>query len=346
MRLAALVLVLAAAQEMSIRVEVGLVTVGVRVAERSGREVAGLVLRNFTLYEDGVVQKIESFSNEEQPIALGILLDRSESMSENFKLERAKEAAVALVRAVRPGSAFAYLPFDHEVRGTVGYHTDRLRVEQEISATTLGGGTSLYDAILVGLSRAAGASHARRALVVFSDGSDQHSLHTLEEVVHAVQESQVQLYGIGYFSKEEEAIFHTGPAKISLLNGQQIDNPRVVFQRLAKESGAEAFFPRSDQDLRRTIDRITTDLRTQYTLAYQPSRPLTAGEYRRIEVKVQGGRWRVRARPGYGTRTQPGAPASPAQPEIRSEVEAAAKLDAAGSRARAQGADNPNAPLR
>jgi Ca-activated chloride channel family protein len=313
MRLAACALVIAIAQELSIRVEVGLVTVGVRVAERSGREVTGLALRNFTLYEDGIVQKIESFSNEEQPIALGILLDRSNSMSENSKLERAKEAAVALVRAARPESAFAYLPFDHEVRGTVGYHTDRLRVEQEISATTLGGGTSLYDAVLVGLSRASGASHGRRALVVFSDGADQHSVHTLDEVVRAVQESQVQLYGIGYFSKEEEAVFHNGPARISLIDGQQIDNPRIVFQRLAKESGAEAFFPRSDQDLRRTIERITTDLRTQYTLAYHPSRPLTAGEYRRIEVKVQGGRWRVRARPGYGARAQRGSVASPGQ---------------------------------
>src|SRR5205814_10455294 len=84
------VLLLVAAQE-TLRVDVSLVTVGVQVTDRLGRDVRGLKVENFSIYDDGVPQRIEFFSDEEQPITLGILLDRSDSMSYNAKLERAKE---------------------------------------------------------------------------------------------------------------------------------------------------------------------------------------------------------------------------------------------------------------
>src|SRR3989442_14288991 len=103
-----MVLILLGTQE-TLRVKVSLVTVGVRVTDWLGRDVRGLTVENFSVFDDGVAQKIVFFSNEQQQVTLGILLDRSDSMSFNEKLQRAKEEAHALVVSAREGREYFYL---------------------------------------------------------------------------------------------------------------------------------------------------------------------------------------------------------------------------------------------
>jgi Ca-activated chloride channel family protein len=293
-------LLLLLAQETTLRVKVALVTVGVRVTDSRGRDVRGLKAGDFSVYEDGVAQKVEFFSNEEQPITLGILLDRSHSMDLNSKLERAKEAARSLVEAGREGSEFFYVTFDDRVKLAADLSTDRKQIDAAIEATELGGGTSLYDAILEGLGICSRAQLPRQVLVVISDGYDQHSAHLLEEVIRIVQESQVQIYTIGYYSKEEEKLLRQAGKKMTSLTGDEIDNPREVLERIARESGAESFFPESDEDLRNVVKKIASDLRAQYTVAYYPQSSASEERHHRIKVQVSGGRFKIRARPGYG----------------------------------------------
>src|SRR5437867_11092253 len=174
-------LLLVAAQE-TLRVNVSLVTVGVQVTDWLGRDVRGLKVENFSIFDNGVPQRIEFFSDEEQPITLGSLLDRSDSMSYNAKLDRAKEAAVALVKSAHEGSEYFYLPFDDHVKLAADLTSDPHEIETAIANTTLGGGTALYDAVLEGLSRSATALQPRQVVVIISDGADQHSIHPLVEV--------------------------------------------------------------------------------------------------------------------------------------------------------------------
>jgi VWFA-related protein len=297
-------------QTGTLRVQVSLVTVGVRVMDSRARTVPNLSVRDFMLYEDGVVQQIAQFSSEEQPISLGILLDRSTSMAEGDKLARAKAAAQLLVDMAYRGTEYLYVPFDHFWSGT--FTQDAKAVNRWIVSTSIGGGTSLYDAILYALERCSGAKHGRQALVVITDGADQHSSHTLDNVIRGLQESQVQLFAIGYFSHDEDKIFQKSGAKIRLAELQplpgatvdsvrylEIDNPLYVFRRLANESGAEAFFPRSDKALQSAAEQIAKDLSTQYTLAYYPSNPAPDNRYRRIKVGVRPPGLKVRAREGY-----------------------------------------------
>jgi Ca-activated chloride channel family protein len=276
------------------------VTVAVRVTDGRGRDVHGLTMANFSVFDDGIAQRIAFFSNEEQSIALGILMDRSSSMGSNSKLERAKESARALVRAAHDGSEFFFLAFDHDVGPEAGITTDRLRIESLIEQTDLGGGTSLYDAILRGLSLSSQAQLLRHALVIISDGADQHSAHGLQQVLQAVRQSDTAVYTIGYFSRDEETLFNTPEAKLTLIDGQSIDNPRVVLETLARDSGAESFFPTSDADLARAVEKIADDLRTQYMVGFYPSSGHD-DHYHRLRVTVRGGRYAVRARPGYGS---------------------------------------------
>jgi len=285
----------------TLRVKVSLVTVGVRVTDSRGHNVLGLKAEDFSIFDDGIAQNIEFFSSEEQPITLGILLDRSFSMSYNRKLERAKEAAGALIRSAREGSEYFYFAFDDQVRLESDFTRDRERVQSAIQRTDLGDGTSLYDAIVDGLALCSRAQLPRQALVIISDGADQHSRHELQETMRIVRESEMQIYTIGYFAPEEDKLFRTSSRKVPLAGGRLIDNPRQVLEKIAHESGAEAFFPRSDAELLRAVEEITNDLRTQYTLAFYPQSEDRENPYHQLKVMVRGGHYNVRARPGYGT---------------------------------------------
>lgn len=282
-----------------LRVEVALVTVGVRVTDRGGRAIGGLKAGDFVLYENGVRQEIAFFSSEELPISLGILLDRSDSMAASGKLQRAKDTARYLVNSSHQGTEFLYLAFDWEIPMQSAFISDPGLVETEIENTRMGGGTRLYDAIIEGLRMCRNARHPRQALVIITDGADQHSSRSLNDMIREVQESQAQIYAIGYFGPDEDRLFRSAEDHVTRIDGREIDNPRVVFQRLATESGAEAFFPRSDPELRKAIEWISTDLRQQYTLSFYPPKGAGPGEYRRIQVKVKHPGARVRARPGY-----------------------------------------------
>ncbi len=287
------------AQEgQTLRVSVSVVTVGVRVVDAKGREVTGLNANDFTLYEDGVVQQIALFSNEEQPLSLSLLLDKSDSMAKEDKLGRAKSAAQRLMDTSHRGSEYLYIPFDVSWPDA-DFTEERDLIKGAIEKTTLGHGTRLYDVVLAALVRCRRAKHARQAMIVITDGSDQHSSHTLNELISALQESQVQLYTVGYFSRLEDDVFLKSGSRVALSDYTMVDNPRIVFKRLAKESGAEAFFPRSDEDLQNAAEQISKDLRTQYTLAYYPSDPVPNARYRHIKVRLRPSGLTVRARQGY-----------------------------------------------
>ena len=285
----------------TLQVKVSVVAVGVRVTDSRGRDVRGLKVENFSVFDDGVAQKIEFFSDEEQPITLGILLDKSDSMKYTAKIERAKEAALALVRSTTVGSEFFYIAFDQHVTPTEDLTTDRQRIESAIQQTKTGGGTSLYDAVLSGVALTSRAHLPRQAIVVISDGTDQNSRRRLADVMKVARQSKIQVYTIGYFSGPEEILFRKSGTRIELIDGAIVDNPRVVLGKLARESGAVSFFPRSDQELTKAVEEITKDLRTQYTVAFYPKSPDAENRYHQLRVTVRGGRYNVRARPGYGT---------------------------------------------
>ncbi len=293
---------LAVTLQQGIHVDVSLVTVGVRVEDSRGRDVRGLKPEDFTLTEDGKPQRIASFSSEPQPITLGIVFDRSSSMESNRKIDRAKDAAQALIQGAREGSEFFFIDFNEKVRVAADLGSERSTLMSAIQKTEPEGSTSLYDAILEGLTVTGRANLPRQALVVISDGADQHSTHELQEVIDIVRESAIQIYTIGYFSKEEEQMFRTSGDKLSLINGAEVDNPRHALQKIAEESGAMSFFPRSDEELSKAVVQINQDLLTQYSLGFYPESASAERTYRRLSVTVVGNRYQVRSRPGYGVR--------------------------------------------
>lgn len=283
----------------TIHVQVNLLSVAVRVTDRKDNEVRGLRADQFSLYENGVAQKIAFFDAEDEPISLGILLDVSGSMELTGKLDRAKESLTRLVGTMRPDDELFYLRFHRQVDKITDFTSDPNRILSAISATgPTQDGTSLYDAIATALCYMRNARHRKRALLVVTDGADQNSHRSLDDLIPIVQASEAQVFVLGCFSKDEYEFYRSAHAnRVALVSNQDIDNPLFAFKRLANESGAEAFFPAPDR-IEEAIDAVAHRLRTQYTLAYYPSSEVTG--FRRVEVKVAMPGARVRTRTGFG----------------------------------------------
>ena len=283
----------------TIRTEVDLLSVAVRVTDRKDNEIHGLRADQFSIYEDGIPQKIAFFDAGDEPVSLGILLDVSGSMEATGKLDLAKASLSRLLATMCPADEMFYLRFSRQVEKVVDFTSDPQRILAAITATTVKqDGTSLYDAIASALCTMRNARHHKRALLVLTDGADQNSHRSLEDLIPIVQASQAQVFMIlGCFGKAEYDLYRSAHAeKVALVTNQEIDNPLSAFKRLANESGAEAFFPKPDK-LQDAVDAVAHQLRTQYTLAYYLSASKVG--FREIKVKVAQSGARVRARRGF-----------------------------------------------
>jgi Ca-activated chloride channel family protein len=268
------------------QVSVNRVILNATVVDGHNMPVAGLSEGNFQIYEDGRLQQITSFSHEDIPVTVGILIDNSGSMKP--KRNDVISAALAFARASNPQDQIFVVNFNDRV--TFGLpanipFTDRQdQLQQALSGITAIGQTSLYDGIIAGLNRLKQSDLERKALVLISDGGDNASSHTLNEVIGIARQSSAVIYPIGIFDDQDGD-----------------ENPAVL-RRLARESGGEAFFPESAKQATAICEEIARDIRNQYTLTYVPANPSQDGKYRAITVKARApgrGRLSVRTRAGY-----------------------------------------------
>jgi Ca-activated chloride channel family protein len=281
-------------QGATIRVSVDLVSVSSRVTDKQGHDVPGLKAEDFTLFEDGRKQRISFFDTEKEPISISILLDSSSSMNAYDKLGAAQGMLEELIGRSRLEDQVSVLQFTDRVVGFKQISSERRLLTLPPGIVSQSGGTALYDAVASALCHLRGSKSLRQAVVVITDGADQHSRLKLEQLIRLVQSSKAQLFIIGFYSAPEYAIYKQSEKTVNLVSGREIDNPVVVFERLAKESGAEAFFPTNKKSLEQAITEISNILRAQYTLAYYPE-----GEtrnLRRIKIKLNRGGVKIRAR--------------------------------------------------
>jgi len=275
-------------QEAVFHSDTNLQSIGVQVTDRQKRDMRGLTASDFTILEDGRPQKIAFFGTEEDPITLAILLDTSPSMESGQKLARARALLAPLIRGNLPEDEIFLVPFTDRI-GTF----QRLSADQRVNPPAVRrdsftGGTSLHDALATALCHLRTAKNSRQAMVVITDGADQLSRLHLEGLIRLAQSSRPQIFMIGFFDANEAGLFRSSGKTVSLVSAHEIDNPIQVFARIAKESGAESFFPSSESDLKKALDRILGILRAQFTLAYYPLgySAKDAGKVRRIQVRV------------------------------------------------------------
>lgn len=285
----------------TIHVNVALASVAVRVTDKQGHDIRGLTADDFTLLEDGRKQKIAFFDTEKEPITLSILLDSSSSMNSGDKTEAAQDMLGRLIQSSRLEDEINVMQFTDHIAPYRQLTRQQKLLASGPELSSSSGGTALYDAIASSLCHLRTAKNIRQAVVVITDGADQHSRISLDQLIHLVRSSSAQLFMVGFYTGPEQAIYQQGDPKVTLVTGREIDNPMAVFKRLAKESGAESFFPASKKELLQAEETIANILEAQYTLAYYTQE----GEkpFRRIQVKLNRGGAKLRAKEGIGSKT-------------------------------------------
>jgi Ca-activated chloride channel family protein len=277
-----------AAQQGRFHGGVELVSLNVTVMD-GPKYVTGLEQPDFEVYEDGVKQSIEFFSAVQQPIALAILLDTSNSMEE--KIATAQEAAIGFVRRMRKEDAIEVIDFNSQVRIPQVFTNDQNALERAIRQTTVNGSTSLYNAIYVSLrnlktERARSAEEIRRqAIVVLSDGDDTSSIVEYDEVLDLAKRSETAIYAIGLRQQE------TGRPRFK--------EAEFVLRQLSQETGGRVFFPTTVAELPKIYTQISEELASQYSIGYASKNPMRTGTWRRVEVRMTKPGLLARARRGY-----------------------------------------------
>ncbi len=184
-----------------LRVDSSLVLIPVHVTTAGGASVASLSRDSFQLFEDGVEQKITLFAKEDAPLSVGVLFDASGSMQN--KIRKSSEAAATFFKTANVDDEFFLVDFNDRAKLTVPFTSDSDEIYQRIAHTKAFGRTSLLDAIHLAAEQMKHARNLRKALVIFSDGGDNRSRYTASEVRSAMLESDVQVYAMGIFSRED-----------------------------------------------------------------------------------------------------------------------------------------------
>ena len=263
-----------------------LVALHVSVVDRKADFVAGLPREAFIVYEDGKEQKIAFFENSDTPVTAGLIIDNSGSMTRTR--EAVIDAGIAFSQASHPAAEMFVVHFNERVwPGLVppeNFTTDREHLRLALLRSTARGQTALFDALLTGLTRLEGGRHQKKVLVVISDGGDNASRTRFEDVLARALRMDALIYSVGLYDQYDRDA-----------------NPDLL-RKLARSTGAEAFFPRRPSDVGPILDRIARELRSGYTIGYVPTVSLTRAGYRTIEVEVRapdGRKLNARARSGY-----------------------------------------------
>src|SRR5215471_9654664 len=206
----------------TLRVEVRLVMIPVQVTNRWGTAVRGLNRKDFQLFEDGIEQKITHFSQEDSPISVGFLLDSSSSMKD--KVRQAVEAGSEFLRMSNREDEFFVVHFGEWPKLAVPLTNDVERVRFGLLRARPLGRTSLLDAIEMSLTQMKHVNNTRKAIIILSDGGDNHSRATESRVKKAIREADVQIYSVGIFDGNESSKRPTeernGPALLAELAGE------------------------------------------------------------------------------------------------------------------------------
>lgn len=272
--------------------EVASVLLEASVEDLDGRSVVGLTGEEFVLTENDIEQIIDQVLVEAVPATFTILVDRSQSMSR--RIEMVREAAAGLTARLRKADLVAVIPFAKEIGPITGPTNDRETVRGAISTIRATGGTALLDAVTK-VSSLLGEVQGRHAVVLITDGYDEHSTATVDEAIAAVRDAHAILYVIGV----------GGVAGISL-QGQQ------MLRKLADDSGGRAFFPSRPSQLAETHELVSSNVFNRYLITYTPRDQRPDGTWRAIALSTADPDHTIRTRDGYF---------APDPPPIRPSVE-------------------------
>ena len=277
-----------AAGNEQVLVNTDLISFNVTVTDPYGRLVSGLSKSVFTIYDEKQQQEITFFSDDDAPVSIGIVFDLTGSMSGD-KVKRAREALGHFLDTSHNKDEYFLITLQN---GQAYLTLDRTRDSKAILDTLTfvqtKGNTAFYDGVYLAADKVQRGSHPKRALLVISDGQDNNSRYTANDLRKMLKESDVAVYAIGI---EESG------------NGSLAMEGSAILDEIAGISGGKAFFPRSNAEMDDIFEQIAIELRHQYSIGYKPKDFKPDGRWHHIKVKVNPPRGLprlfVRSKEGY-----------------------------------------------
>ena len=260
-----------------LHVHVELTLLNVVVADPYNRLIMGLDPDNFRVFEDKVEQEIITFSSEDVPISIGVIFDCSGSMSDKFG--KAREAAVEFLKTANPEDEFFLVSFNERAELTSSFTNSVEDLQSRLLLTVPKGRTALLDSIYLGLSQMRGARHPKRALLILSDGGDNHSRYQESDIKRLVKEADTQLYAIGIFD----------PLRNRSRTTEELNGPSLLSE-ITEMTGGRVFAVENLNELPDVATKISLELRNQYVLGYRPSNKAHDGRWRKIKIKMRAPR--------------------------------------------------------
>src|SRR3984893_3530562 len=266
-----------------------LVNLTVTVTDTYGRYVSGLNKNAFAIFDEKQPQEITFFSDDDAPVSVGVIFDVSGSMSGD-KIRRAREALSRFIQTSHNSDEYFLIAFNSRAQLLLDKTRDGNAVLDKLTFIQTKNNTALYDACYLGVEKVQRGTHPKRALLLISDGQDNNSRYTFNELRRLLKESDVVLYSVGILSGSD--------AGSSLgMEGQG------TLDELSNVSGGKAFYPRSAAEMDDIFEQIALELRHQYSIGYRPPNFTNDGKWRRIKVKVTPPRGLprlfVRSKEGY-----------------------------------------------
>jgi VWFA-related protein len=298
-------------REYTINVDVNLVVLHATVLDKKGRMVNDLKQDDFRVYEDGTLQKLAVFSHADIPVTLGIVIDDSGSMRE--KRQAVNASALTFVKTSNPQDQVFVVNFnDVYYLDTPGEFASNIEdLKAALDKIDSRGGTALYDAVYASLDHVKLGNRDKKVLLVVTDGEDNASRYSFEELLRYAQKSNAVIYTIGLLGSEE-------PGGLFKIRSGGSRRAAKILAKLAEATGGQAYFPKSLDEVEGTCQQVARDIRNQYTLAYYPTNTKKDGTFRTVRVDATHLRAReklaVRTRPGYyAPKTEPAAPVATGQ---------------------------------
>jgi Ca-activated chloride channel family protein len=246
------------------------------VTDRSGHPVPGLSQKDFAVFDDGQLQKIETFDTTDSPMAVILVLDTSGSML--ARRDDARRAAHAFLEALKLEDEAGLCTFNSAIVGTVDLTRDRAALHAAIDQARIEGETALYDVTATALNRLSRVKK-RKAVVLFTDAGDNRSRLSVNQVIDMARAAEVSVFSVALGADESKV-------------------PMVFLNRIAEETGGRSYFIRNIKRLPEVLRSILTDLKSQYFLTYTPEN-LKPHSRHRVLVRVNRPNVVVRAKKEY-----------------------------------------------
>jgi Ca-activated chloride channel family protein len=257
------------------RSDTRLVVLHATVQDKNGRLLTRLPQEAFRVLENGVQQQVRQFKREDVPVSMGLVVDNSGSMRD--KRARVEAACLALVKESNPDDEVVVVNFNDDAFNDLphgkDFTSDIKDMEEALTRIDSRGGTAMRDALRMSIDHVKQKGRRdKKVLVVVTDGNDNNSAITLENLVKIAQQSEIVIYTVGLLSEED---------------GREAKRAGRALKALAEATGGAVYFPKDVSDVERIAHQVARDIRNQYTIVYSPANQAMDGTFRQIKVTAK-----------------------------------------------------------